>query len=154
MIGLIACLILPVLGFYLRDPWVWTATACLWLSYGACFAGTMWRRKERFRPSWAVLSPLTLAGAGLLQLAWKTTANRDATCSELWLWIALTVLLLAAQTILRDPDNLERFLQCTLIFGTGVAVLSLVQFYTSNGLIYWIIPTDQAQVYKVHRRTT
>lgn len=147
MIGLIASLVLPVLAFYVRDPWVWTAITCLWLSYAAWFAGSRCLRNQQFCLGWAILGPLALAAAGLVQLLWRITVNRDATWSEVWLWTALSVLFLTARTILRDPETLERFLRFSLAFGTAIAVLCLVQFYTSKGLIYWLIPTDQAQVW-------
>jgi O-antigen ligase len=87
--------------------------------------------------------PLGFALAGVAALAaiqlWAgTTVYRFATANALVNWAAYFVLFLVSLQALADPAIRRTFLRATLYAGFGIAVLSTVQYFTSDGAIYWV----------------
>ena len=78
---------------------------------------------------------------GLLQLAIGLTAYRWATWNSLLGWtVNLTLFGLALQ-FGADASLCNRFLKLLLFFGFGLSVVSVVQMFTSGGLIFWLFPS-------------
>jgi hypothetical protein len=77
------------------------------------------------------------AWAGI-QLWAGTTVYRFATANALVDWAAYFVLFLVALQALDDPIVRRNFLRAALYAGFAVAVLSTVQYFTSDGRIYWL----------------
>ena len=85
--------------------------------------------------------PLGVPLAGVVALAaiqlWSgTTVYRFATANALVNWAAYFVLFLVALQALGDPGARHGFLRATLYTGFAVAMLSTVQYFTSDGAIY------------------
>jgi O-antigen ligase len=87
--------------------------------------------------------PLAFALAGVvawagIQLWAGATVYRFATANALVNWAAYFVLFLVSLQALADPPIRRRFLRSTLYAGLAVAVLSTVQYFTSDGAVYWV----------------
>lgn len=147
MTWLLVGLAVPLFVLFQRDAWVWTGFAGLWAASGGVFAAKAIRASTKFRFCWLDAAPLAMAVAGGTQLLTGRTVLPEATQGETLLWVAFTGLFIAARTLFARIGWREQFLDAALIFGTLIALLSLVQFYTSNGLIYWLIPSGQEQVW-------
>jgi O-antigen ligase len=82
-----------------------------------------------------------LAGAvalAAIQLWVGATVNRFATANALVNWAAYFVLFLVSLEALAAPEVRFRFLRATLYAGFAIATLSTVQYFTSDGAIYWV----------------
>jgi O-antigen ligase len=89
---------------------------------------------------WHLLG-FALAGViacGAFQLLTGSTVYRFATERALINWAAYFVLFVVALQALADSEIRQRFLRAALYAGFAIAVLSTVQYFTSDGAIYWI----------------
>ncbi len=87
--------------------------------------------------------PLGFALAGVVvcggwQLLTGSTVYRFATEKALINWAAYAVLFVVALQAFADSEIRQRFLRAALYAGCAIAVLSTVQYFTSDGAIYWI----------------
>jgi O-antigen ligase len=92
-------------------------------------------RRLRFHPVALMLAGV-VAWAGVQCLAgW--TVYRYATLNALVSWAGYFTLFMAAVEILEAPGALRSFLRAALYAGFAIAMLSTVQYFTSNGAVYW-----------------
>jgi O-antigen ligase len=118
---------------FVRDVWAvlsFQAAICLiWLTGIA---------RGRFRANdastWLVL---LIPGFGLLQLLAGSTVYPEATLLSILHWLALAGVFCIARG-LRDSD---RFLDWFTAFAAFEAVLCLAQLHTSNGRVFWFLPS-------------
>ena len=143
---LVAALVAPTLASFVRDAWYPPAVAALWLAFAALVALRNLAGPFPAEPDWKTLAFLAPAIVGAVQLVAEATAHRRATAVEAVLWLSVAMLYVAARSVLRDTQVLERFLHATLAMGAGITAVSLMQFLTSNGRIYWLIDTDLEHV--------
>jgi O-antigen ligase len=130
----LGCLLLfSVLAFAATEPWA------LSIFQVGAFALGIWcamRRGFRWHPlAFALAGVAAWAGC---QLAAGTTVYRFATANALVNWAAYFVLFLVSLQALDDPGIRRNFLRAVLYAGFAVAVLSTVQYFTSDGAIYWV----------------
>ena len=95
----------------------------------------------------AVLIPLAATvGWGLLQLATGSTVSRWDTWMAVLGWMGnLTVCFLAMQVSV--SGNIRRaFLDTLLTFAFLLSLVSVVQYFSSEGKIFWFYPTYEAAV--------
>jgi O-antigen ligase len=106
------------------------------------FALGIWcstRRRLRFPPM-AILLAGVVVWAGIQCLVgW--TLYRFATVNALVNWAAYFTLFVAAGQILESPETRRKFLRAALYAGFAISVISTVQYFTSDGAIYWIFRT-------------
>jgi hypothetical protein len=140
--ALVAVLAFPILGIFAREAWVWIACAAVWLAFAGGFSVYALRKRSIGFSSWIAGVILLFAIWGTAQLATGATAHERATTSEVLLWAGFAVLFTASRTLFADPVQLERFLDLSLMFGAALAAVSLLQFFTSGGRIFWWIPTE------------
>jgi O-antigen ligase len=132
----LGCLLLfSVLAFATTQQWSLSIFQVGTFMLGAWCAT---RRKLRWHPlGFPLAGPVALAA---IQLGARTTVYRFATVNALVNWAAYFVLFLVALQALADPEIRRSFLRATLYTGFAVAILSTVQYFTSNGAIYWMFP--------------
>ena len=85
---------------------------------------------------------IPLGGAvlwGLLQLVANQTVYRFATWNAVAGWTITFLLFFLVLQILGDSETRRRFLQALLYFAFAVSVVSVIQFFTSQGKIFWVI---------------
>ena len=130
----LGCLLLfSVLAFATTQPWSLST-----FQVGTFILG-IWCASRR-RLLW---HPLAFPLAGVVALAaiqlWAgTTVYRFATANALVNWAAYFVLFLVGLQALADASIRRCFLRATLYAGFAIAMLSTVQYFTSDGAIYWI----------------
>ena len=134
MAAALGCLLLfSVLAFATTQQWSLST-----FQLGAFGLGT-WcavRRSLRWHPlGFALAGVVALAG---IQLGAGTTVYRFATTNALVNWAAYLALFLVSLQALADPRMRRRFLRTALYGGLAIAVLSTVQYFTSDGAIYWV----------------
>lgn len=84
---------------------------------------------------------------GIVQILLHTTTSSFETRGEVLRWGALSGVFYLSQTVTRSKDAQQKLLNATLCFATGMAVLCLMQFNTSEGRILWIVPTHFNYIY-------
>lgn len=139
---LLAVLAVPTLAIFLREDWAWTAATALWLSFGAAAAIRAIVQRQAFFWHWVSAVPLVFCAWGVGQLAAASTAHRGATAAGVLFWAALSTLFAVCRSWFADPAARARFLELALAFACLLAAVSLLQFFTSGGRIYWWIPTE------------
>src|SRR5579863_6561569 len=130
----LGCLLLfTVLAFAGTVQWALTI-----LQTGVFAMGVVCAIRGRLRWSPVALALAAVAAWAGIQLWAGTTVYRFATANALVSWSAYLVLFLVASEALADAGTRRKFLQAVLYAGFGVAVLSTVQYFTSDGAIYWV----------------
>jgi hypothetical protein len=84
---------------------------------------------------------------GLFQLIAHTTASSVETRASVLRWGALAGVFFLTQTVSRTRTARRNILSAFLIFATPMAVLCLMQLFTSGGLVLWMLPTGYPDVY-------
>jgi O-antigen ligase len=130
----LGCLLLfSVLAFATTEQWSLSA-----FQVGTFLLGIWCASRRRLR--W---HPLGFALAGVVALAaiqlWVgATVYRFATANALLNWAAYFVLFLVSLEALADSEVRRNFLRALLYAGFAIAVLSTVQYFTSDGAVYWV----------------
>ena len=94
------------------------------------------RRNLRWHPLGFALAGVVVCGGW--QLLTGSTVYRFATEKALINRAAYAVLFVVALQVFADSEIRQRFLRAALYAGCAIAVLSTVQYFTSDGAIYWI----------------
>ena len=84
---------------------------------------------------------------GVLQIVTHTTASTFETRQELLRWGALAGVFFLSQSVCSTKKARRLFLTIVLGFGTVMAILCLLQLFTSQGHVLWIIPSGYDDVY-------
>jgi len=84
---------------------------------------------------------------GVIQIVARTTASTFETRGEVLRWGALAGVFFLSQAVARSETGRRRFLSVFLGFATCLALLCIVQLYTSEGRVLWIFPTGYPDVY-------
>ncbi|HZQ91799.1 MAG TPA: O-antigen ligase family protein [Terriglobales bacterium] len=122
------------------DDW-----SILVLEAGAALLFLLWAARELLtpRPAFAanpVLAPaLAFGGVVLLQVLLRISTYGWITRREALLHAAYFLLMFVASQLLTDDTMVRRFAIAAAIFGFAVAVFALVQDFTSQGVVYWVI---------------
>jgi O-antigen ligase len=98
-------------------------------------------------PKELVLLPVCAAAFwGMLQLFTGQSAYRLETGKAVLSWAAsASVFLVAREVSGRTPER-NRLLRSILWFGAVVSLLTVVQYFTSDGKVFWLFPTEQERV--------
>lgn len=84
----------------------------------------------------------------LEQIGSRRSAYLHDTLSELWLYIAYAILaFVAVQLFCAQDDWILRFGKTSAVFGSVYAVYAVLQGFTSDGKIYWLILPRAANPY-------
>jgi len=92
------------------------------------------------------LLPGGVVAWGIWQMAAGRSVYRFETAKAVLAWTAYAaVFLVAREASSRTPDR-NRLLRSVLWFGSIVALLTVVQYFTSEGKVFWLFRTDQERV--------
>ena len=135
-LGLI--LLLAVLAFGATEQWARSAVQA------AAFCLGLWCFLLRLMPVRLAVAGWPIGAAVLwacLQLAAGWTVYQQPTWRFVLDWGGYFVLFLVALHVLASPVTAAFFRRGLLTAGFGIAVLSTLQYFTSDGAIYWVFPT-------------
>jgi O-antigen ligase len=132
-VALGSLLLFAVLAFATTEQWSLTTFQVGIFILGIWCAS---RRSLRWHRLGFALAGVVAVAA--VQLLAGTTVYRFATLNALVNWAAYFVLFLVSLRALADPGIRRSFLQATLYGGVAIAVLATVQYFTSDGAIYWV----------------
>ena len=84
---------------------------------------------------------------GIIQIVAHTTASTFDTRQAVLRWGSLAGVFFLIQSIARFEADRQTFLSMFLGFATCMAVLCVVQLFTSEGRVLWIFPTGYPDIY-------
>jgi len=84
---------------------------------------------------------------GVMQIVAHTTASTYETREAVLRWGALAAVFFLTQVIVRSRADREIILMVFLSFATVMAVLCLLQLFTSEGSVLWLFPTGYKEVF-------
>jgi hypothetical protein len=151
-IGVAACLFLLLVfsttTMFVRDAWALQSFQIgIFALLAAYLVAGIGRKQDHvadgLAPQLVYLIPLW----GLFQLIAHTTASGVETRASVLRWGALAGVFFLTQTVARTRTARRNFLSAFLIFATAMAVLCLMQLFTSGGLVLWMFPTGYPDVY-------
>jgi O-antigen ligase len=144
--GLIGLLLFAVLNIWTRDRWPISIS-----QVGLCALGSMAMiRMVLLGVSWTpplegVLF-LGCAGIGLLQLAFNRTVSRFETLSAVADWFTLALAFTIGYSAFQSKGVCRRFRSVAIWFGGVLAVEAILQLFSSDGKIFWLIPAEVPEV--------
>jgi len=106
-----------------------------------------WRRAEGVKFSLTAVVVCCVPLWGLLQIAAGLTSSVAATREAVLRWGALAAVFLLAAMCGRRREARRTFLGVHLCFATALAVLCLMQLFTSRGRVLWSFPTGYDEVF-------
>jgi O-antigen ligase len=115
----------------------------IWMAWRLAATGTAAQIKIRWNPLFAPM--LAFLAVALFQIAFHRTAYLNDSLNELWLCIAYGILAFVAAQLGRR--HLVLFANTMVLFGCLYAVFAVLQGFTSNGRIYWLIKPRVGNIY-------
>ncbi|HLN04149.1 MAG TPA: O-antigen ligase family protein [Bryobacteraceae bacterium] len=94
----------------------------------------------------ALCAMAAVVGWGLGQFAGGVTAYRFETGKAVLYWAANAAIFVAARAACATNLTRNRFLRCILWFGATVSLFVVLEYFTSQGKIFWWFPSGQDRV--------
>jgi len=95
--------------------------------------------------NWRLAALVFAAGWGGVQIWLGWTVYRHATLEAALFWAAAASAYLAVAGVVRDRIDVVRVRRAMAWFGMGLAVVTVVQLYTSQGRAYWLFDSGYAE---------
>jgi len=108
------------------------------LALAAVWSGLMVFRPGQVRGSFALIPLAGAVSIGVVQLMTGHTVNRWATWNAVLLWTTYVGSFFVALQVCASPERLAMFRRALLYFAFGLSVVSVLQFFTSPGQVYWL----------------
>lgn len=146
--GLIVLLIFSTVTVFVRDGWALQSFQIgVFAILAVVLVAGIRTGKEHLAgglaPGLVYLIPLW----GLMQIYAHTTASSVETRQAVLRWGALAGVFFLSQIAAGTRTARRNLLSAFLLFATGMAVLCLMQLFTSGGLVLWLFPTGYPDVY-------
>ncbi len=142
--GVAGLLLLSPLAFGAVEPWaVFVMESVSAILFAVWIIGQM--RSPQTKVLWApIFSPMiAFAGIVVLQLALGLSAYRHATSTGLLLYVSYGLICFLITQTLTRTRQLRRIATAVVIYGTGVAMLAILQSLSSPGKLYWFRTLQQ-----------
>lgn len=142
---LAATMAVAVLVMFVPRPWINPTL----FQIGLFSLGLLWALAIVVRPFELRFSPvfLPLSGAvawGLLQLTAGWTSSRSDTAMATLAWAGNLVAFFLAMQVCRSWRIRRRFMNTLLYFGFVLSIVSVLQYFSGEGRIFWVFQTDGA----------
>ena len=145
------CSLFTLCGLGLLAGWMPQSIAWRTFEMGVYFllivwsCGWLFRRTPDARWHWLLLPWIAIAGWGAVQLSFNWTDYHYATVVDELRWgVCASIFMLAFQTSGGYGDA-HRFRRTFAVYGGIVAIVSVVQFFSGNGKIFWLFtPAEPA----------
>jgi O-antigen ligase len=103
--------------------------------------------REPISRDWAAWLVYLIPLWGIVQIAAHTTESTFETRRELLRWGALSGVFFLSQVVCNTKKARRLFLTAVLGIGVVMAILCLLQLFTSEGRVLWIFPSGYGDVY-------
>ncbi len=135
-----------LLYFGILTLWVRNRWALSLFQAGLFLLALIWlldwgRERVRGRFAFVILPPAAAVLWGLVQLALGTTFYRFDTWNAVLYWLTALVVVFLAVQLFQDAGDLDFLLRAMLAFGSLLSALSVIQYITSGGKVFWLFPS-------------
>jgi O-antigen ligase len=139
-VGVCLLIAFAVLAFGAAEPWgeaiLEIGAALLLVIWGAL---SIQRGAVEIRGAWIYIVVLGLLGFGIAQMVFGLSVYPYATKVELLRWGAYFILCFLAVESFRTEQHLNSFAWFLVSLGFIVSLFGIVQYFTSNGKLYWLV---------------
>ena len=139
---LAAVLFAAILTIWVTERWSVSLLEAGVLALAAAWSGLMAVKPDQVRGSFALVPLAGAVSIGVAQLMTGHTVNRWATWNAVLLWTAYLGAFFVALQVCALPDRLATFRRALLYFAFGLSVISVLQFFTSPGKVYWLFDSQ------------
>jgi hypothetical protein len=146
---LLFCLLIFTTGcVFVQQPW-----AVLFFEIGTlalvvgCLVWDIHGEKEPLARGWTPWLVYLIPVWGLFQLIFHTTVSSFETRGEFLKWAALASIFFVAQTISANGRFRRIALDAFVFFASAMALLCVLQLFTSDGRILWLFDSGYPDVY-------
>lgn len=150
--GLLVVIMFTALAHGAVESWSVAAFGLLITALLGLWAGKAFQERQLSVVLPAALLPLAglLLYAMIQGIAWRNSDGQisslsmdvEATRAALPVLFFLCVAFLLAVNFFSRPQDLQRAVNGLIVFGFGLALFALLQYFTWNGRIYWLRPTE------------
>src|SRR6266480_3652930 len=112
------------------------------LALAAVWSGLMVFRPGQVRGSFALIPLAGAVSIGVVQLMTDHTVNRWATWNAVLLWTTYLASFFVALQVCASAERRAMFRRALLYFAFGLSVVSVLQFFTSPGKVYWLFQSE------------
>ena len=146
--GLIFLLVFSTITVFVRDAWALQSFQIgVFALLAVVLVAGIRTGKEHIAGGLAPWLVYLIPLWGLIQIFAHTTASSVETREAVLRWSALAGVFFLTQIAADTRTARRNLLSAFLLFSTGMAVLCLMQLFTSGGLVLWIFPTGYPDVY-------
>jgi O-antigen ligase len=116
------------------------------LEIGAALLFVLWggiatlRERVEVFGNWLLVPVLGLGAIALVQFITGTSIYPYLTKMELLRWSAYALLLFLAVQSLQKKEHVQQFVWFLLSLGFAVSLFGIVQYFSFNGKLYWVVP--------------
>jgi O-antigen ligase len=139
-LGICTLIVFAVLSFGGVEPWGQAI-----LEIGAATLFVLWgvlvirRRKLEIHWNWLYLPLLGLGVVAIVQCVFGLSVYPYLTKIELLRWGAYVLLFFLTLASFRTEEHVKQFVWFLLSFGFVVSLFAIVQHFTFNGKLYWLV---------------
>lgn len=140
VLGLTLCA--AIMTLWVKERWSVSLLEAGVLGLAAVWSGRV--VFQRYRVVGA-LGMIPLAGAvavGLIQLRMEYTVNRWETWNAVLRWVVYLAVFSISLQIGSSQELLVRFRRALLYFAFALSIVSVLQFFTSPGKVYWLFQSE------------
>lgn len=141
-VALAAVLFASILTMWVTERWSVSLLEAGVLALAAVWSGLMVFRPEQVRGSFTLVPLAGAVSIGVVQLMTGHTVNRWATWNAALLWTVYLAAFFVALQVCSTPNLLVTFRRALLYFAFGLSVVSVLQFFTSPGKVYWLFQSE------------
>jgi len=137
-VALAAVLFASILTIWMTERWSVSLLKAGVLGLAAVWSGLMVIRPYRVQGSFALVSLAGAVSIGLVQLLAGHMVDRWETWNAVLLWTVYLAAFFLGLQICSSPRLAISFRRALLYFAFGLSILSVLQFFTSPGKVYWL----------------
>lgn len=141
-------LVFCTLTVFVQEAWaLQTFQIGIFALVAVCVLAGIGRGRELVAPGWIPRLLYIVPLWGVMQLIAHTTVSSLETREAVLRWGALAGVFFLTQAVGQTRAVRRNFLSAFLIFATAMAVLCLMELFTSGGKVFWIFPTGYGGPY-------
>lgn len=136
VLGLTLCA--AILTVWVPERWSVSLLEVGVLGLAAVWSGRMVFQPYRVRWAFGMIPLAGVVAVGLIQLMMGYTVERWETWNAVLRWVVYLAVFSLSLQIGSSPEVLVNFRRALLYFTFGLSIISVLQFFTSPGKVYWL----------------
>jgi len=143
LIGILTCAVLTV---WVKDRWAVSGLEAATFLCAACVSLEIAIGKRPVAAGYLALLPAGMVLWGAVQLRAHWTVVASDTTERMLYWLAAASLVWLAEEACATREERRPFLKTALIAGFCICLVGLLQFFTSEGRVFWLFPSGYSSL--------